>query len=123
VPVCTIDKREAGAHWRAEVRRLVGELGVEVVVVGLPIGLDGELGTAAHAALEDSRSLSVELATSGVEVVTQDERFTTVQAHRALSSAGERSKKRRGRVDSSAAAFLLQAWLDSVAGSERAAGA
>jgi putative Holliday junction resolvase len=48
-----------------------------------------------------------------IPVRTWDERLTTTQAHRMLAQSGKRSKDRRGRVDSSAAAVLLQSYLDA----------
>jgi putative Holliday junction resolvase len=48
----------------------------------------------------------------GVVVETVDERFTTVEAERALSASGRRGKSARRVVDSAAAMVLLQAWLD-----------
>jgi putative Holliday junction resolvase len=47
-----------------------------------------------------------------VPVELHDERLTTVTAHHALAEAGLSSKERRARVDASAAAVLLQDWLD-----------
>jgi putative Holliday junction resolvase len=45
-----------------------------------------------------------------------DERLTSVQAQRLLSQAGHSAKQQRGKVDQSAAAVLLQSYLDSMAG-------
>jgi putative holliday junction resolvase len=113
VPLCVIDRNSADRSGHAEVSRLVDELGVGVVVVGLPVGLDGRVGPAARAAITESEALSDELRSAGVEVVTHDERFTTVEANKALAAAGKRSRARRTAVDGSAAAVLLQAWLES----------
>ena len=89
------------------------ELGAEVVVVGLPLSLDGSRGRAARAVEEEAAALATLLGACGVRVETFDERFTTVTADAALASAGVASRTRRGRVDSAAATVLLQSWLDS----------
>lgn len=94
----------------AGVGALVEELGVELVVVGLPLSLDGSTGAAAGAALAEAEVLSQIL---GLPVECHDERLTTVTAHRNLAAAGTRSRRRRTLVDASAAAVLLQSWLDS----------
>jgi putative holliday junction resolvase len=112
LPLCVIDRSGDADRDHAEVSRLVEELGIGVVVVGLPIGLNGRLGAAAEKILSESEILSGSLRAAGVEVVTHDERFTTVQAHKELARAGKREKSRRGSVDSSAAAVLLQSWLE-----------
>jgi putative Holliday junction resolvase len=48
----------------------------------------------------------------GVPVETYDERFTTVTATRSLQATGRRGRKGRQVVDQTAAAVMLQAWLD-----------
>ena len=52
------------------------------------------------------------LAPQGIAVETFDERLTTVSAARALRAAGRDARAQRSRIDQSAAAVLLQAWLD-----------
>lgn len=93
----------------AAVAALVSELGVDVVVVGLPISLDGSLGPAAQSALAEVQELAAVL---DVPVATHDERLTSVTAHRVLADRGVRSRERRRVVDKVAAAVMLQAWLD-----------
>ncbi|MGH8989231.1 MAG: Holliday junction resolvase RuvX [Acidimicrobiales bacterium] len=95
------------------VAELVDEVGADVVVVGLPISLDGTHGVAARTAEEEALQLARSLEGRGVVVETFDERFTTVSAAAALSSACTPSRQRRMRVDSAAAAVLLQSWLES----------
>lgn len=93
-------------------RILVGlatELEVERIVVGLPLSLDGSLGPAARAVLDEVDELA---ATTEVPVETYDERLTTVTADRALREQGMKGRDRRKVVDKAAAAVLLQAWLD-----------
>jgi putative Holliday junction resolvase len=113
LPLCTIERTGDRGSDHAEVLRLVGEHGVGVVVVGLPMSLDGRIGPAARAVQSESETLSGELGPSGVDVVTHDERFTTIEADRALKATGKKGKARRRTVDQSAAAVLLQAWLET----------
>jgi len=87
--------------------------GVEAVVVGLPRSLDGQERRAAQSARAEARLLAERV---GVPVHMQDERLTTVVAHAGLAAAGRTARQRRGSVDASAAAVLLQSWLDSPAG-------
>ena len=93
------------------VRRLVEETGAEVVVVGLPLSLNGKSGPAARAAAAEAAELEAVLAGAGVRVLTFDERLTTVSASGALSAAGKRARDQRESVDSAAATVLLEAWL------------
>lgn len=94
------------------IARLVADEDAEVIVVGLPLSMDGRLGPAAKAALAEVRVLG---SVVGVPVLTHDERLTTVTAERSLREAGLDGRARRKVVDKVAAAVMLQAWLDSPA--------
>ena len=91
------------------IAELVAETGAEVVVVGLPLQLDGDEGHAVAIVRSEIRGLRKRL---GVPVDEIDERFTTVTAHQQLANAGIASHKRKNLVDSVAASVLLQSWLD-----------
>jgi putative Holliday junction resolvase len=88
---------------------LAAEAEVEVLVVGLPLALDGSVGPAATSVLEEVEELR---ATASVPVETYDERLTTVTATRLLRERGVSGKARRKVVDQVAAAVILQSWLD-----------
>lgn len=99
---------------RAKVAEIVSEVGAGMVVVGLPLSMDGSEGPAAKAALAEAEALRDLL---DVPVELQDERLTSVSANRALTEAGVTGRRRRkareaGAVDQAAAAVLLQSWLD-----------
>ena len=56
---------------------------------------------------------------TGLPVILWDERCTTVDAHRILTETGNTGKKRRAKVDSVAAALILQNYLDFKASAGR----
>ncbi|HQY14825.1 MAG: Holliday junction resolvase RuvX [Ilumatobacteraceae bacterium] len=95
------------------IRALVVEEEAEMLVVGLPLNMNGTSGPAAKAAIAEAEALATVV---GVPVITFDERRTTVTADRALIEAGISAQARRKLVDKVAAAVLLQTWLDSRAG-------
>lgn len=111
VPFGTI-RTGAPADVKA-IARIVREQEVGRVVVGLPLSLSGERGTAANHAERFAEALRGFL---DVPVELHDERLSTVEAERALTAAGARGRRRREAVDASAAAVILQAWLDARAG-------
>jgi len=92
------------------IARLVNEEEVDLVVIGLPLRLDGSHGPAAEAATREARLIGTVI---DVPVVLFDERFTTVAADRALKEADIRASDRRRVVDKVAAAVMLQAWIDA----------
>lgn len=104
----TLDGRDRDALY-GQLRERVRELGVAEVVIGLPLRTDGSQGPEALACRAFAERLERGL---GVPVHLQDERFTTVQAQRALREAGARGQARREAVDRVAAVLLLQAFLD-----------
>lgn len=88
----------------------VAETEATVVVVGLPLSLDGSVGPAARRALDEVDEL---VATLDVPVETWDERLSTVTAERSLMDQQVRAHARRRFVDKVAAAVILQSWLDA----------
>lgn len=98
------------ARDHARLAAMVDETGAEVVVVGLPLSLDGSHGPAATRVEAEVEELRGRL---GVPVDTWDERLSTVEAERRLRSAGVRGRRRRHVVDQVAATVILQSWLDA----------
>jgi putative Holliday junction resolvase len=88
---------------------LVAEWEAEIVVVGMPYRLDGQMGPAAIAAQAEADELADTL---GVPVETYDERLTTVTAQRSIIEMQMSPEARRKVVDKIAAAVMLQSWLD-----------
>jgi putative holliday junction resolvase len=89
---------------------IVDEAGAGVVVVGLPLSLDGSVGPAARDVLDEADELRARLP---VAVMTWDERLSTVEAQRRLRTAGVKGRKGRRVVDQVAATVILQSWLDA----------
>jgi putative Holliday junction resolvase len=108
VPVGTI-RTGAPADVKA-IAEMVRERDVSLIVVGHPLLMSGEAGERAHLAERFAEALHSSL---GVSVVLHDERLSTVEADRALRSAGADGRERRRTVDASAAAVILQAFLDA----------
>jgi putative Holliday junction resolvase len=95
---------------------LAEEAEAEIVVVGLPLALDGSIGPAAEGVLAEVEELR---AATSLPVETYDERLTTVTATRLLREGGVKGKARRQVVDKVAAAVILQSWLDGRAHDRR----
>lgn len=94
----TLDKLEA----------LVTELEPIVVVAGVPLNQHGERGPQAEKVLRFLEQLRKRVQ---VEIVTQDERFSTAEANRTLLAANMRRDKRKQVVDKVAATHILQSYL------------
>jgi putative Holliday junction resolvase len=94
-------------------KRVADERGVERIVVGLPLNMDGSESAMAR----EVRDFGERLRTAaGVEVVYQDERLTSFEAEERLKQRGMSLKKmleakRRGAVDEMAAVAVLEDYL------------
>ncbi len=94
----------------ARIAELAKQEGAGIVVVGYPIRMDGSIGPSARRA----RELAVAIEDAArLRVVLQDERFSSAEASRIMRETGERSRRRKGRVDQIAASVILQSYLDS----------
>jgi putative Holliday junction resolvase len=93
-----------------ELKAIVEDEGVELLVVGLPVTMAGEEGSQAERARIAGEALGRAL---GLPVEYFDERLTTVEASAAMRAGGVRSRAQRGRLDAAAAALMLQAYLDA----------
>jgi putative Holliday junction resolvase len=93
----------------AAITALIREREVGCVVIGLPRHMDGRKGPEAVAAEAFASALRE---STGLPVETLDERWTSVEADRALRSQGLKSRKRRELVDSVAASIILRTYLD-----------
>jgi putative Holliday junction resolvase len=96
----------------AALEALVAERMVRGVVIGLPLNMDGSSGPRAQA----SRAFARNLAPLGLPVLLWDERWSTASAERAMIDQDMSRAKRATRIDSHAAAVILQAAIDRLAG-------
>jgi putative holliday junction resolvase len=86
---------------------------VKLIVIGMPLNLKGQH---AQKADEVQKFIGVLKSRLGIESVTWDERFTTTIAHQTMLRMGTKKKERQkkdGRIDSMAAAIILQGFLDN----------
>ena len=89
---------------------LAGRYSVEGIVVGLPFTMAGDIGTQAKRVLG---FVEVLRAASVLPVETWDERLSTVEAQHLMRQAGRQPSKEKGQLDASAAAVILQSYLDT----------
>ena len=108
-PLTTLHRAAERAADHRAIAGLVADEEAALVVVGLPLNMDGSRGEAARSAQAEAAELAQVL---GVPVELADERLTTVAADRVLIQQGKRAPARRRVVDQTAAAVLLQGWLD-----------
>ena len=110
-PLETLKRRSGKRPPLAKMAEIGRDLNVGHLVVGLPVGLNGEENDWCAEVRTMAEGLAVRLE---VDVSFVDERLTSVRAERAVRSLGlpKRKREEKGRVDAAAAQLILQAWLD-----------
>lgn len=99
-----------------KVMDLIREYDCDTVVIGLPLNLNGTDSVQTEKVREFRTMLENKMRSTGmqkVNVVWQDERFTTVMAERVLIDADVSRKKRKDVIDKQAAVIIMQSYLDS----------
>lgn len=110
-PGKTLKRGKFGAD-KALLTELIRERSLKGVVIGLPLNMDGSEGPRSQSSRAYARNLGV----LGLPVLLWDERWSTVGAERGLIEQDMSRAKRAERIDSAAAAVILQGAIDALAG-------
>lgn len=98
---------------KSKLQALIEERGVLGLVIGLPLNMDGSESPRSQGA----RAIARNLEDLGLPILLWDERWTTQAAERAMIEQDFSRAKRAERIDSHAAALILQGAIDALAGS------
>ncbi len=99
-----------------QMRQIINEREVQVLVIGLPYSMDGSLGFQARHVQKFATRLAKALKLP-VEYV--DERLTSYQAEQMLIAENRSPSRHKGLIDRKAASLILQQWLDARRSSSR----
>ncbi|TYC92521.1 Holliday junction resolvase RuvX [Novosphingobium sp. BW1] len=110
-PGKTLKRGKFGAD-KAALAALVAERAITGIVIGLPLNMDGSEGPRS----QSSRAYARNLAVLGLPILLWDERWSTMGAERGLLDQDMSRAKRKERIDSAAAAVILQGAIDGLAG-------
>ena len=110
-PGKTIKRGKFGVD-KALIEALIAERAIAGIVIGLPLNMDSTEGPRAQSARAYARNLAV----LGLPILLWDERWSTTSAERGLIDQDMSRAKRKERIDSAAAAVILQAACDALAG-------
>ena len=108
-PLTVVHRSSQTSEDHETIKRIAHEWEVELLVVGMPLSLDGSLGAAAENVLQEIKHLE---RNTGIPVDTFDERFTTTTAKQILHDQGVSEKEQKNVIDQVAASIILQTWLD-----------
>lgn len=105
-----------GNRDRDEFRGLITRFSITKIVAGLPANLSGQEGHQAEKARAYADALAADLE---LPLDYWDERLTSTIAERRMVESGMRREQRKERIDSIAAAVMLQGYLDAAANFRR----
>ena len=110
-PIETITRESENKLRRtlARIEQLIAEYQVGLIVLGLPLNMDGSAGRRAELTLEFKDKL---VKRTNLEVVMQDERLSTITAKETLTEMGVKGRDLKTYVDKVAATYILQDYLD-----------
>lgn len=102
-------EESAFSKARNRVHELVKQTGIHNIVIGLPINMDGTEGERAKSSRRFQEDLLKE--DSSLKIYLQDERMTTISAHKTLSEMNISSRDHKQSVDRLAACEILNFYL------------
>ena len=107
-PLCTLTRKNRQVDLIV-ISDLISIHEVERVIIGLPISLDGSLGTQAEKVQKFAKRLGHVI---DVPIDFQDERFTTAEAEEILRELGKDAREQKGLIDEVAAVLILKDYLN-----------
>lgn len=110
--VTTISERNNPEKVAEKVLEFIKEYSPTEIVLGLPKNMDGSQGFRTDATKKFAEILKTK---TDIPLIFWDERLTTVAAARTLNETNVRGSKRKGIIDTVAATYILQGYLDNKA--------
>jgi putative Holliday junction resolvase len=101
--------RTSWAEDLKQLKNIIEDREVEILVIGMPYTLDGKIGSQAQQVQKFAHKITQDLQLP-IEYV--DERLTSVEAEARLKASKKFSTRNKGEIDRQAAAIILQQWLD-----------
>ena len=107
-PLKTIE-RQPESRSVAEIKQLCDEFNVSVIIVWLPLNMNGSL---CHQAQDAKYYASLIKENTDFEIIFEDERLSSFEAERILIEQNKKPSKNKGLIDMTAAAIVLQEFLN-----------
>lgn len=102
---------EGGKKAALHVKEALKEHVLEKIIIGLPLLMNGQEGEMVHAVRAFAEELDKLMQ---IPILFLDERLTSAQADKSLKEISCNRKKRSAKIDTAAAALLLQHYLDTL---------
>ena len=106
----TINHNGNDKRLLAELDQILAQYNVETIVVGMPLLLNGDKSKRAEITEKFIHKLKCKY--NKIRIVAQDERLTTVQAHRTMNDLEINKKKKKQLVDTISAVYILETYIN-----------
>ena len=83
---------------------------IDTIVVGMPLLLNGDKSQRAEITEKFIHKLKCKY--NKIKIVSQDERLTTVQAHKTMNDLDINKKKKKELVDTISAVYILETYIN-----------
>jgi putative holliday junction resolvase len=103
-------RRSKFAKDKAALAEIIATRPTKGIVIGLPLNMDGSESPRS----QSSRAFARNIAELGLPILLRDERWSTQATLRDMIAADMSRAKRAERIDSGAAAFILQGAIDAL---------
>lgn len=107
-PLCTITEKNLNKLSNKIIEK-ISETNSELIILGLPLNMNGSYGQSAHKIIKFKEILSKKI---NINIILWDERRTTVSAISYLNELDIRNKKRKSIIDSLSASIILENYLN-----------
>lgn len=94
----------------SELDEIIGQYEIDTIVVGMPFHMNGDKSKRAEITENFMHKLKCKY--NKIKVVSQDERLTTVQAHRTMNDLQINKKKKKELVDTISAVYILESYMN-----------
>ncbi len=111
-PLAAIKANDGIPNWNI-VEKVINDWQPDLVVIGLPLNMDGSEQTITQRAKKFANRLNGRF---GVKTALQDERLTTASAKEFIFTHGGYKALDKGKIDSVSAALILESWMESYYG-------
>jgi len=103
-------KRSKFTKDKSELKAAIATRATRGIVIGLPLNMDGSESPRS----QSSRAFAKNIADLGLPILLRDERWSTQAVERDMIAADMSRAKRAEKIDSGAAAFILQGAIDAL---------
>ncbi|GAB3003371.1 Holliday junction resolvase RuvX [Psychrosphaera aestuarii] len=109
-PIKALKAKEGVPNWD-EVEKLLKEWQPDLVVVGLPLNMDGTEQLVTQKAKKFANRVHGRF---GVQIHMHDERLSTTDAKASLFASGGYKNLKKGNVDAQSAVVILESYFESL---------